>query len=180
MGAGRHPHWHLAQREIRPTAMPQAPLLRPIGRTAQIHGSSWLLLWLLRPSSFTCHWPRALTLLHSSSSLSYDRPLKPVLQRCDFDRVRRVRRPQSGLLSFCLAGLLACLLDWFDWLINQRSLKIIHPPWPLPCYGSDLGSALFLVFPIRHGYGIRQTHWWCSAQIGMFWPDYWHLFLIMG
>lgn len=153
MGAGRHPHWHLAQREIRPTARPQAPPLRPIGRTGQINGSSRSLLWLLRPSSFTCHWPRVLTVLHSYSSLSYDRPLSQFPQRCDFDRFRP---PQSGLCSFCLAGPLASLLDWSDWLINQRSLKIIHPPWPLPCYGSGLGSALFLVFPIRHGYGIRQ------------------------
>lgn len=44
------------------------------------------LLYLLRPSSFTCHWPRALTALHSSSSLSYGRPLRQFLQRCDFDR----------------------------------------------------------------------------------------------
>lgn len=105
------------------------------------------LLWLLCPPSFTCHWPRALTVLHSTSSLSYHRPLSHFPQRCDFDRFHP---PQSGLLQYLpgwLAGWLDGELAGLIRLADQSTLThkkysialafplLWHRPWECPISG---------------------------------------------
>lgn len=58
-----------------------------------------VFLLLLRLSSLGYYWPRALTVLHTTSSLSYDRPVSQFLQRCNYDRFLAAFQ-----VSVCLAA----------------------------------------------------------------------------